>query len=151
MSLVLHCHGCAEEKRLTDPQVLELLQNRGMLKRDNDADSALLRELLNSVANSLPCNECGGLGLLVKDDWSDDWSDEVVCEGCKATIDPDRLEVFPDTKFCPKCQADHEAGGMPGQETEYCLRCGGVMKLTKRGGSGTAGYQMACGECGKKA
>lgn len=150
MSVVVRCTDCAIEKRLSDQEMLANLQSRGMLKRESKPTPDLLRELLGTVCNSMPCNECGNLGMSIHDDWSDDWSDEVRCEGCKKMIDAERLEVFPDTKLCQNCQAGQEAGETPGQEAEYCMRCGGLMKLSRRGGSGLAGYQMVCSECGKK-
>ena len=150
MPVILRCTDCATEKRLTDQEMLARLQSHGMLKRESKPEVDLMRELLESVASSIPCNECGSLGMGVHDDWVDEWSDEVKCEGCQKKIDPERLEVFPDTKFCPDCQASQESGGRPGEEAEYCLRCGGIMKMSRRGGSGLAGYQMVCSDCGKK-
>lgn len=151
MSVVVRCTDCSVEKRLSDQEMLANLQRRGMLKRETKPTPSLMRELLETVCTSLPCNECGNLGMTVHDDWSDDWSDEVLCDGCKTAIDPERLEVFPDSKLCQRCQAGMEAGETPGEETEYCLRCGGLMKLTRRGGGGLAGYQSVCSDCGKKA
>lgn len=151
MPVVLRCLDCSAERRFTDQQSLELLQSNGMLRRETKPNGELLRELLTSVVQNVSCQECGHQGVSVNDDWSDDWSDEVLCEGCKAQIDPERLEVFPDTKYCPACQSTAESGGSPGAEVEFCTRCAGIMKLVKRGGSGVAGYQMVCGDCGKKA
>lgn len=150
MPVVLRCRHCSNQQRLFDPQMVEIVQRHGMLRRDSTPPADLLRELLSTLSVQLPCDKCGGLGAIVEDDWSDDWSDEVLCQGCEAIIDPERLEVFPDTKFCPQCQSSEESGAMPGQEVEYCERCGGIMKLSKRGGSGLAGYQMVCGDCGKR-
>lgn len=150
MPVVLQCRHCKNQKRLLEPQMVELVQRYGMLRRDSSPPADLLKELLASVVGQLPCEACGGLGATVEEDWSDDWSDEVLCEGCKKPIDPERLEVFPDTKLCPKCQAATDAGESPGQEVEYCSSCGGILKLTKRTGGGLAGYQMVCGDCGKR-
>ena len=151
MSVVVRCTDCSVEKRLSDQEMLAKLQSRGMLKRESKPDAALLRELLGTICNAMPCNDCGNLGMSIHDDWSDEWSDEVYCEGCKKQIDPERLEVYPDSTLCQNCQASQEARGTPGEETEYCMRCGGQMKLTRRGGAGLAGYQLVCSDCGKKA
>lgn len=151
MAVVVRCNDCSAEKRLSDQEMLASLQRRGMLKRESKPAPDLLRELLGTIASSLPCSDCGGLGKSIHDDWTDDWSDEVLCEGCKKQIAPERLEVFPDTKLCPDCQANQEAGGSPGQEAEYCLRCGGLLKMARRGGSGIAAYKMVCSDCGKSA
>ena len=150
MPVVLRCNKCATEHRLTDAQMLERLQMRGMLRRETKPDAELLRELMSTIIKDAPCADCGGLGATLHDDWCDDWSDDVQCKGCKTTIPPERLEVFPDTTYCPACQSSREAGGSPGEEEEYCPRCGGIMSLARRGGAGLAGYQMACGDCGKK-
>lgn len=120
------------------------------MKRAADPDPSLIRELFTSISPNLDCTECHKTGVEVLDDWTDDWNDEVRCEGCNAAIDPERLEVFPDTKFCPACQGQAESGGTPGAEAEFCASCGGLMKLAKRGGVGLAGYQMVCGDCGKR-
>ena len=130
--------------------MLDILQTRGMLKREKEPDPAYVRELLTSISGQLKCAECHKVGVTVQDDWEDEWSDEVRCLGCKKTIDPERLEVFPDTKYCPDCQSTSESGGTPGAEDEYCERCGGLLKLVKRGGQGIAGYAMVCSSCGKR-
>ena len=150
MPVVLKCRACGEQSRLLEQQMVELVQHHGMLRRDSSPPADLLRELLTSISGQLPCSECGGLGASVEDDWTDDWSDEVACEGCGAAIDPERLEIFPDSKLCAKCQGTAEAGGDPGQDSEYCPRCGAIMKLSRRGGAGLAGYQMTCPDCGMR-
>ena len=130
--------------------MLEFVQLRGMLRRDAKPEFDLLRELLFTLLGEIPCAECGGLGASMHDDWDDEWSIHIYCEGCKAVIAAERLEVFPYTKLCPQCQSDLEAGGAPGAATEYCSHCGGILKLRKRSGKGLAGYQMVCTDCGKK-
>lgn len=149
MPVVLKCHQCAAERRMIDDLMVETLQSKGMLKRDKKPDLTLVRELLVSISDQLQCDECHNTGVEITDDWSDDWDDQVRCEGCKAPIDPERLEIFPDTKFCPHCQSSAESGGTPGEEVEFCSFCGGILKLTKRGGAGLAGYRMTCSDCGK--
>jgi hypothetical protein len=130
--------------------MLETLQQHGMLKRDNNPDLSLMRELLTSIAHTLECEHCYKLGVSVEDDWTDDWDEEVRCQGCQAAIDRERLEVFPDTKFCPNCQSKAESGSAPGDALEYCVSCGGVMQIMRRGGVGLAGYTMVCTDCGKR-
>lgn len=150
MPVVARCNHCSTERRLTDADMLLRLQAKGMLKRETDPRPDLMRELLTTMADQLTCQDCREAGLTIQDDWDDDWEDEVRCEGCKAIIPAERLEIFPDTKFCPSCKSKSEAGEEPGAEAEYCQRCGGLMKLTKRRGSGIAGYAMTCSECGKR-
>ena len=150
MPVVIKCRHCEEEFRMADAEMIAALQARGMLKREKKPELSLVRELLCGIADGLPCSSCGGLGGEVKDDWEDDWSDEVMCAGCGVAIDPDRLEIFPDTKWCPQCQKAAEAGEQPGAEPEFCSFCGGLMKMTRRGGAGLAGYAMVCSDCGKR-
>lgn len=128
--------------------MLDRLQARGMLRRDSGPDPGLLLELFANVVADIPCQDCGGLGAAVLDDWADDWDDVTKCEGCKAVIPSARLEVFPDARFCLKCQVASEAGDDPHGDCDYCPRCGAVLSLTRRGGRGIARYQMNCGDCG---
>lgn len=148
MAVVLRCKQCAVERRWTEQQMLDRLQARGMLRRESDPAPEMLLELFKNVVADVPCQDCGGLGAAVLDDWDDDWEDVVKCKGCNDVIPPERLEVFPDTKFCPKCQVSNEAGQDPGEDCDYCPRCGAVMSLSRKGGTGIARYQMSCGDCG---
>lgn len=150
MAVVLRCRHCKTERRVDEAMMLQMLQNRGMLRRETKPDAELLRELLSTIVSDAPCQDCGSLGATVEDDWDDDWSDEVYCKACKAIIPAERLEVFPDTEYCPTCKGKHESGESPGEEADYCPRCGGVMSLAKRTGAGLAGYQMVCGDCGMR-
>lgn len=151
MPAVFQCAHCRAERRVRDQEMLELVQSHGMLRREAKPEPALVLELLGTIADQLTCNTCGQHGALLKEDWNDDWADEVLCEGCQVAIPVERLEIFPDTKFCPDCQSLYESGQAPGEEAEYCEACGGIMKLVKRGGAGLAGYTSVCSECGKNA
>ena len=81
---------------------------------------------------------------------ADDWEDQVLCAVCRTAIPAERLEVFPNATLCPACQAKDESGELASNDAEYCPRCGGLMKLQKRGGPGLAGYQLVCSECGRR-
>ena len=129
--------------------MLTALQARGMLCRETKPTPDMVRELLLSIANQISCNSCGAIGVAVDDHCADEWTDEVRCGGCEAVISPERLEVFPNAKFCPTCQSKQESGEDAGPDVEYCLHCGGIMKLTKRDGAGLSGYQLVCRDCGK--
>lgn len=150
MPAVLQCIQCSSERRVTNQQLLELVQSHGMLRRESKPELELVLELMGTIIAKVSCDQCGGIGVLLQDDWPDDWSTEVLCDGCKAIIPAERLEIFPDTRFCPTCQSSHESGVTPGEEVEYCLRCGGMMKLMKRGGAGLTGYTSVCSDCGKR-
>jgi RNA polymerase-binding transcription factor DksA len=149
MPVVLTCGKCGTQSRLTDQQMVEELQSRGMLRRDAKPSTDLVRELFNSLTDQRVCPDCNCEGMQVGDDWEDEWTDGVLCAACQTRIPPERLEVFPHAKFCPACQAQRDAGEEPGAELEYCERCGGILKLANRGGTGLAGYRMVCSDCGR--
>lgn len=151
MPVVVRCHQCLAERRFEEESMLARLHSRGMLRRERNPETALVRELFTTLAEDLPCPECGASGATVHDLWDDEWSDEAPCEGCKTPISAERLEIFPDTKLCPSCQSKLDAGEDIHQEVDYCPSCGGILQLSKRHGTGLAGYRMVCGECGKRA
>ena len=72
MAVVLRCKQCAVERRWTEQQMLDRLQARGMLRRESDPAPEMLLELFKNVVADVPCQDCGGLGAAVLDDWNDD-------------------------------------------------------------------------------
>ena len=149
MALVLRCNHCAAEHRQTPEAMLSRLRSLGMLRREAKPSDALVQELFTSLADQLTCESCGSLGVTMADDWQDDWADERTCAGCHSAIDPDRLEIFPKTKLCTKCQQKQDAGEDIHQQVDYCVRCGGVLELKSRT-RGTSGYHLVCAACGKR-
>ncbi len=150
MPVVLSCPSCSAQQRLTDEQMLVRLQAQGMLRREKNLDLALVRELLTTAAEQFSCTKCDRTGLVVGDDWEEEWTDETRCLACQTVIPAERLEVFPDTQLCPACQTKKETGEFNSGDAEYCSRCGGLMNLRRRGGAGLAGYDMVCSECGAR-
>ena len=121
-----------------------------MLRREKNPETALLRELLTTAAEQIRCSKCSCAGLVVGDDWEEEWTDETQCSACHAVIPAARLEVFPDTQLCAACQAKKETGASIAGDAEYCAHCGGLMELRKRGGAGLARYSMVCSDCGAR-
>ena len=150
MPVVLSCPSCSAQQRLTDEQMLVRLQDQGMLRREKNPDIALVRELLTTAAEQFRCTKCDCAGLVVGDDWEEEWTNETRCSACQAVIPAERLAVFPDTQRCSACQAKNETGEFNAGDADYCSYCGGLMKLRKRGGAGLSGYDMVCGECGAR-
>ena len=102
----------------------------------------LVYELLESGLSQFPCPDCEAqaIQLREREEFDDEWPEALLCEVCKAAIPPERLELFPDSKRCAKCQNKGDVG-----EVEYCPRCGGIMKVTQKGQTST--YLFSCTEC----
>ena len=151
--VTLRCPHCNYRSVCDRLRVGERLREIGMLKRDASPNWTFLVALLESAAESMTCSECQRSGLLVtKLEAADDqaWGLSRKCLGCNQPIPPERLEVFPDTEFCPTCQASEERGEAPGTDVEYCSQCGDILTVARAPGSGVARYIIRCPNCGKR-
>jgi hypothetical protein len=147
--LQLRCPQCGHREVVGFLEMVDHLRQLGMFKRQREPDPQLVRELFGEQIPLLRCRGCGAIGF--GRDSSDDWNDELwggarQCEICRVPIAAERLEVFPDTRLCVKCQQAADVG-RDAAEPEYCPRCGAIMQLTERGGTGLAGYVMRCPDC----
>lgn len=146
----LRCAHCNEKSVLGREALIERLRDIGMLLRETKPEWELLMALLEDSAEKLVCDECERPGhvveVLPREDQTD-WGDGKRCAGCGCVISPERLEVFPDTEFCPTCQSQADRGGTPGAEVEYCPLCGDIMEIVRATGSGLARYVMRCRGC----
>ena len=143
------CPTCGHAAFQDFAKTVASLRTAGMLRRVEKPDEALVVELLATSSERLRCGECGETGVRVSEAHDEfDWPEPKKCERCKAEIPAERLEIFPDTKLCVKCQSAGDAG-MPSDEPEFCPRCGGLMQMRQAGGSGLARYVMKCNDCGK--
>lgn len=151
---MLTCTACRRAVVFPLAMRIELLKSRGRLLRAKNPDPQLVHELLTLELPDLPCDFCGHRGLVLSEpkaadgDGLDDehWGEARRCIGCGVTIDPERLEILPDTFQCTPCSA---AGRTSREDQrEFCHRCGSEMKLTDRSGRGLAGYVMKCTGCG---
>ncbi len=146
----LRCAGCRFATMYDRAGVAKWLSAAGRLRSQSEASAAELRELALALAPQIACTECGELRLtavLVTDDPAD-WPTARRCQECGQLIPPERLEVFPDTILCTKCQSRDERGNLPGPQ-EYCPSCGSPMVLRLSRGAGIRRYLMECTGCGR--
>ncbi len=149
----LICPACAASENLRPDQLLHRLRNAGVLRRAKDPDVEEIILLAQANLPKLKCETCGNIGLQLQDtssaaDEEEDWGDPKPCERCKALIPAERLELFPGTTLCVKCQQASERGDHGGA-VEYCLRCGNILLMRKARGDGISRYVMECPSCRK--
>ncbi|MEM7316580.1 MAG: TraR/DksA C4-type zinc finger protein [Planctomycetota bacterium] len=152
ISLYLQCTGCDRVEYCDGDNLVAKLRSVQMLRRMAKPDEELIRALIEEAADRLPCEKCDSRGMTVteNDPFDDDaWGDPKKCEGCGGKIPPERLEVFPDTTMCMKCQSGAERGEVS-DEPDYCPRCGDIMQMKRRTGGGIAGYRMVCPTCSRR-
>jgi RNA polymerase-binding transcription factor DksA len=131
--------------------MLRSLQAVGKLKRAKDPEQALIAELFHNSIEEIRCRQCNQYTYEATeaDSFENDSLAVKGCDRCNTPIDPDRLEIFPHTTHCMKCQQLLEANPAADEEPDYCPRCGGLMKLSKRS-RGVVKYVLSCGDCGYK-
>jgi RNA polymerase-binding transcription factor DksA len=143
----LVCLACGARATLSAIDVLARLRAAGLLKRAKEPDAETVAELLKSTATTWACERCGRTGLAVeaaRDDLAnEDWGQAKACERCHAPIPAERLELFPQTTLCVRCQQGAEQGDDP----EYCPRCGSILEIRRLRGSGLTRYVMECPSC----
>ena len=111
--LQFRCPGCDSIRPMIQEGVLHWLRDHGRLVREEKPSNELLFEMARLQAQSKRCEECDHFGLLVEEPEElrdEDWGGQRLCESCRVPLDPDRLEVFPDTTVCAKCQSAEERG-----------------------------------------
>ena len=151
---MLTCTACRRSVAAPLVRQIELLKSRGRLLREKNPDAQLVHQLLLLELPNLQCEFCSHQGLVFTegndpdDDGLDDeqWGEARRCVGCGIAIDPERLEILPNTFQCTACSASGRTSRE--DQREFCSRCGSEMKLTKRTGRGLAGYVMKCTGCG---
>ncbi len=148
LSRSLSCPECQWRTVSGPADIASRLRLVGMLRRDGDPDEAILAALLPEAAARMTCPGCKRIGLVVgdADEIEDeyDWQAAVLCDRCRQPIDPERLEVFPETRRCVPCQAKAEAGEAEPDEPEYCPKCGSLVELRVSRGSGLTRYRRFC-------
>lgn len=148
LSRTLTCNTCGWRTVCGPGEIVSRLRLVGLLRRDGDPDEEILAALLPEAAERMTCSGCKGIGLSVSetdhvpDD--DDWQAAVLCESCRKPIDPERLEVFPNSKRCVACQSRREAGIPDEEEPEFCPRCGSLVELRVSRGGGLTRYKRFC-------
>jgi DNA-directed RNA polymerase subunit M/transcription elongation factor TFIIS len=141
----LACPKCGWAEEAEARQIERRLRDAGLLKRNPHPSRDELRELLLGVAVRLNCPECNHAGLTVhkSPEPEGDWQAAPCCQQCGQPIDPERLEVFPDTRTCVACQRCSDRGA-PSDQPEYCPRCGSLMEVRQTRGAGITRYALVC-------
>lgn len=148
LSRELSCQDCGWRTVCGSADITSRLRLVGLLRRDGDPDDEILAALLPEAAGRMTCPGCKRIGLVAAevdptaDD--DDWLAAVLCERCRKPIDPERLEVFPDSKRCVGCQSKAESGEPEEDEPDFCPRCGSLVELRVSRGSGLTRYRQFC-------
>jgi len=147
----LICNSCGKVEKCGTLRILERLREQQMWLDGAEPERALILSQLDQAAESLGCGSCGksGVAIELEDPMDDvDWGNEKKparkCEACSAEIPAERIEIFPNTTMCTKCQSGEELGeSRADEEFEYCPRCGNIMQLKQ----GPRGYRMSCPSC----
>jgi hypothetical protein len=143
----LTCRGCGWRTVSGADDIATRLRLLGHRRRDASPDEGILAALLDESGGLMTCPACKRIGLAVADATldadGDDWQAAVLCEGCRKPIDPERLEVFPNTRRCVPCQARRESG-VDEFEPEFCERCGSLLELRVSRGGGITRYKLFC-------
>lgn len=148
LSRELSCSGCGWRTVCGSADIASKLRLVGLLRRDPDPDDDILAALLPEAAGRMTCPGCKRIGLVANevdptaDD--DDWQAAVLCERCRKPIDPERLEVFPDSRRCVPCQSKAESGEPEDDEPDFCPRCGSLVELRVSRGGGLTRYRRFC-------
>jgi hypothetical protein len=150
--LQLTCSACGAVSVCGPTEILARLRAAGMLRREKEPSWELIAELLPGAAERLACSSCGQAGLTItplKDEFDDMpfGSADRPCVSCGRPIPPERIEVFPDARYCAQCQEQGERGN-DRESPEFCPRCGAVMVPRMCSGRGISRYEMRCPDCG---
>ncbi|TWT95857.1 Prokaryotic dksA/traR C4-type zinc finger [Botrimarina colliarenosi] len=148
LSRILSCSGCGWRTVCGPADIAARLRLVGQLRRDGEPDEAILAELLTDAAARMTCPGCKRIGLVVGDadraEDGDDWQTAVLCDRCRQPIDPERLEIFPESRRCVACQSRAEAGEPEPDEPDFCPRCGSLVELRVSRGGGLTRYKRFC-------
>ena len=144
---LLRCSKCGHEEFCRPSQLLQRMQQAGLLRRLANPDPALVQELLPSAFAKFRCEKCDAIGLVGEETVDDEeaWEESRACDKCREPIPRERLDLFPDATRCARCEEN--AVSDPGEELEYCPRCGSPMQLKLSTRPGVTRYAMACPDC----
>lgn len=152
MALSIRCQNCGRQSDLSLADLLARLRELGFLRREVEPPLELTIELAQSaIAEGRwgNCPDCGqghwGTSEPETDD-ADEWGDARHCQQCGAVLPAERLEVFPNSTLCARCQQQSESG--TAEELEYCPHCGSIMQLRASTSPG-ATYRLYCPSCRK--
>lgn len=148
LARTLTCPACGWRTLGGPAEAAGWLRSVGLLRRDGEPDEAIVAALLPEATGRMTCPACKRVGLVIGDaaeeEDGDDWQAAVLCDGCRRPIDPERLEVFPNTRRCVACQSRRESGAPEPDEPEFCPRCGSLVELRVSRGGGLTRYKRFC-------
>jgi RNA polymerase-binding transcription factor DksA len=148
------CISCGAWHILNYAERINRLRAIGMLRQEAKPDPAVVDELFRTASDRLTCPACGAPGLSIEevDQRAEDelWGMPRRCAECNAPIPRERLEMFPDAHLCVLCQSRDERGETTPDATDYCPRCGALMKATLSRGAGISRYVLSCTDCGRR-
>ncbi len=147
ISTTLACEHCGWRTVCSSEEIACRLRLLGLLKRATHPPEDLVRELLVANLGRLACDQCLVESLVSSEtdesEDASDWQQAVVCEVCRKSIPPERVEVFPDARRCVGCQDVADRGEEP-EELEFCEKCGSLVELRVSRGSGITRYKRFC-------
>lgn len=145
----LNCPACGWHTACTLPVMLQWLQKSGMLRRAEQPDPNIIRELFHRSGGKFTCGGCGAVGLNidVPREEEEAWGTRRVCQVCRKPIPEERLEIFPNIQTCAACQ-DQDDRGEDRETPDFCPRCGDIMVVSSSRGGGMSRYKMRCPSCG---
>lgn len=162
------CPHCRQTRPWTKADRLAWLQQSGFLRKHKDPADDIVSEMFRLKLSELPCPACqkSGVRIVVQvqkiEDDDSEWDTSVgststnvsarFCADCREQIDPDRVELFPETTRCVRCQQKFESGAQGGasssfSEDDLCPRCGDFLQTHRNRSSRTA-YRVQCAGCG---
>jgi hypothetical protein len=145
IELELVCPVCQATELCGPSQMLARMRTISILRREAKPESSLIVELFRCSADKFTCHSCDAMGLTVREPADDGWNDGRKCIDCSQLIPPERLEVFPDAVRCAQCESK-QSGALEDQR-EFCPKCGEVLVIRQRRGSGISKYEMSCPRC----
>ena len=146
-SYQLTCTNCGWQTVCGRDDAAARLRLIGLFRREPDPEEEVVAALLVEAAPRMTCPLCKEKKLFAQptsDVAADDWQAAVLCEVCRAPIDPERLEAIPNTTRCAACQGKSEAGQLAEIEPDYCPNCGAVVEIRVSRGSGITRYKRVC-------
>lgn len=142
------CSACGREEQSGRRELIVRLRELGMLRRDDGRDIGLLLELARSKSAEMKCPACDASGYLPQETSGDDFDDAPPprpCLACGTTIPAERVELFPESDLCARCQEKVDRGeALSGDD--FCDRCGTPLVVRKTS-SGVTRYQQVCPQC----
>ena len=146
-SYELTCRHCGWRTVCGREDAAARLRLIGLLRREREPEDELVAALLIESAPRMTCPLCKEQQLWAQpseDGDAGDWQAAVLCEVCRAPIDPERLDAIPRAKRCAACAAKAETGQIAEVEPDFCPHCGALVEMRVSRGTGITRYRRVC-------